>query len=251
MKEYKKEIIVLSVCLVISIISFAYIKNRFFSSESLDAPVKKVVSNIKDEREVNYSNEVKYKQATVAPTSSTTTTKVVTTSIQTTSMDELLANNDEIVTSYPYEVAPSFEDDGSIIYDGMTITELTDKLNRSLGDYLTNTGYFFAEYTKRTGLDPYLSVAIVLLETGCKWSCSNQTKTCNNIGGLKGGPSCNGTSYKKFNNLGEGIDGFLDIIYNKYYLKGMTTAESMASTYAASSEWANKVNTYIEEIKAR
>ena len=93
-------------------------------------------------------------------------------------------------------------------------------------------------------------LSIVLLETGCKWSCSSITRECNNIGGLKGGPSCNGKSYKKYNTLGEGIDGFLDIIYNRYYLNGMKTPEEMAHVYAASSEWANKVNTYMNEIKA-
>ena len=211
--------------------------------------MKKVVASIKDEEDIKYSNEVKYRGAVLA-NNSETTTKVVTTSVVSNKDVDIIESSDNSGGEYPYSTAPTFEDDGSIIYDGMTLTVLADKLNRSLNDYLTNTGYFFAEYTKRTGLDPYLSVAIVLLETGCKWQCSNLTKTCDNIGGLKGGPSCNGNGYKKYNNLGECIDGFLDILYNRYYLNGMTTPETMASTYAASSEWANKVNSYINEIKA-
>ena len=249
MGKYKKEICILVVILVLVCISFTYIKNKFYSSLSIDSSAKRIVSQIKNEKEVNYNNEIRYKEAITAKIEDTTTTKNITTSISSNYIDENLDIYEE-ETNYPYEVAPTFVDDGSIIYDGMTLTELTDKLNRSLNDYLTNTGYFFAEYTKKTGLDPYMSVAIVLLETGCKWSCSSLARECNNIGGLKGGPSCNGKSYKKYNTLGEGIDGFLDIIYNRYYLNGMTTPEQMAPTYAASSEWANKVNTYMNEIKA-
>ena len=146
---------------------------------------------------------------------------------------------------------PTIVDDGSIIYDGMTITELTDKLNRSLGDYLSNTGYYFAKYTRDTGMDPYLSVAIVLLETGCKWKCSSLTYECNNIGGLKGGNSCNGKSYSRYDTLEEGIDSYLNIIYNNYYLKGLDTPEKMGPKYAYSTLWAEKVNTYIKEIKEK
>ena len=247
MKEYKKEIIVLSVCFILCVISFSYIKNKFYSNANIDAPVNRVVSSIKNEREINYNNEIRYKEAVTQQMSETTTIKTVMTSISN-QEDEVVEYTDD--SSYPYQIAPAYVDDGSIIYEGMTLTELTDKLNKSLNGYLTNTGYFFADYTKKTGLDPYLAVSIVLLETGCKWTCSSITRECNNIGGLKGGPSCDGKSYKKYNTLGEGIDGFLDIIYNKYYLNGMKTPEEMAHIYAASSEWSNKVRTYMNEIKA-
>ena len=148
-------------------------------------------------------------------------------------------------------MAPEIIDDGSIIYDGLTVTELTNKLNKSLPSHLTNTGYFFAEYTKKTGLNPYLSVAIVLLETGCNWQCSYIMVNCNNIGGLKGHGRCGNTGYSAYDSLGEGIVSYLDILYNGYMLKGLDTPEKMASTYAESPEWARKVNTYIEQIKAK
>ncbi len=173
------------------------------------------------------------------------------TNVITSGYDDLEEFVDVEPSKYPYLVAPTFEDDGSIIYDGMTLTELTDLLNKSLGSYMTNTGYFFANYTKRTGINPYLSVAIVLLETGCKWKCSTLTVECNNIGGLKGSGSCRGGSYSKYNSLDEGITSYLDIIYKNYYLKGLDTPDKMASKYAASSEWSNKVNTYINEIKSK
>ena len=54
-----------------------------------------------------------------------------------------------------------------------------------------------------------------------------------------------------FNTLDEGIKGYLDILYNNYYSKGLTTPELMNPTYAASTTWASKVNWYIEKIKAK
>ena len=153
------------------------------------------------------------------------------TNVITSGYDDLEEFVDVEPSKYPYLVAPTFEDDGSIIYDGMTLTELTDLLNKSLGSYMTNTGYFFANYTKRTGINPYLSVAIVLLETGCKWKCSTLTVECNNIGGLKGSGSCRGGSYSKYNSLDEGITSYLDIIYKKYNVKGLDTPVKMAGNY--------------------
>lgn len=236
--KYKKEISILGISVILCLSVFAYIKSFYFREESIDSPIKSVMKYYRED-----INEPKLAQAT---TKVATTTTLITTN----EVIELVEEEEEKIDySYPYEIAPEFEDDGSIIYDGMTLTELTDKLNKSLGSYLTNTGYFFAKYTKDTGIDPYLSVAIVLLETGCKWTCSSLTVRCNNIGGLKGGQSCEGRSYSRYDSLEEGIQGYLNIIYNNYYLKGMTTPETMASTYAASNEWSSKVNTYINEIK--
>ena len=239
MSEYKKEIFILSICFVMCIISFSFVKEKFFSSEKITNPVKSLINSSSN----NLSNG--YKEAVTVPIDN----QVVITRASSNDSFELLSSESNI--EYPYSIAPSFDDDGSIIYEGLTLTELTDKLNKSLPHYLTNTGYYFANYTKNTGLDPYLAVSIVLLETGCKWGCSSLTVNCNNIGGLKGGNSCNGGSYRRYNTLGEGIDGFLDIIYKNYYLKGLTTPEQMAPYYAQSTLWADKVNNYINEVKAK
>ena len=59
-----------------------------------------------------------------------------------------------------------------IVYDGMTMSELTEKLNRSLKSTIAGKGDIFASYSLERGVDPYLAVSIMLLETGCKWSCS-------------------------------------------------------------------------------
>lgn len=137
-----------------------------------------------------------------------------------------------------------------IVYDNMTLEELSAKLDRSLNSTLTGTGNLFATYAIQLGIDPYIAVAIVLEETGCKWNCSALVKSCNNVGGQKGGPSCNGGSYKSYPTLEAGIKGFLDNLYNNYYALGLTTPELINTKYAASTAWATKINNYIVQIKA-
>ncbi len=137
-----------------------------------------------------------------------------------------------------------------IVFDGMTLDELAAKLDRSLKSTLAGTGMSFAKHATELGIDPYLAVAIVLHETGCNGTCSEQVRNCYNVGGMKGGPSCNGTSYKKFNSLDEGIAAFMNNLKVKYYDQGLNTPELMNKKYAASQTWASKVNMYIEKLKA-
>lgn len=138
-----------------------------------------------------------------------------------------------------------------IVYDGMTMSELAEKLNRSLKSTIAGKGDVFASYSLERGVDPYLAVSIMLLETGCNWSCSSLMRKCNNIGGQKGSPSCDGGSYKSYPSLDEGIKGFIDNIADNYYAYGLTTPEAMNKKYAASDMWAIKVNNYISSVKAK
>lgn len=138
-----------------------------------------------------------------------------------------------------------------IVYDGMTMSELTEKLNRSLKSTIAGKGDIFASYSLERGVDPYLAVSIMLLETGCNWSCSSLMRRCNNVGGQKGSPSCYGGSYKSYPSLDEGIKGFIDNIADNYYAYGLTTPEAMNKKYAASDMWAIKVNNYISSVKAK
>lgn len=154
--------------------------------------------------------------------------------------DGLVANVDNSTTT----TSPV----NDIVWDGLSLDELTDKLNDNLYDSLKGYGEYFALYTKETGLDPYLAISIVNLETGCKWGCSKLVRECNNIGGIKGKPSCGSGSYKRYDSLEEGIKSYLDLIYYNYYLEGLDTAEKMNSKYAESSTWAEKVNRYYDEI---
>ena len=135
-----------------------------------------------------------------------------------------------------------------IVYDGMTMSELTEKLNRSLKSTIAGKGDIFASYSLERGVDPYLAVSIMLLETGCNWSCSSLMRRCNNVGGQKGSPSCDGGSYKSYPSLDEGIKGFIDNIADNYYAYGLTTPEAMNKKYAASNI---KVNNYISSVKAK
>lgn len=138
-----------------------------------------------------------------------------------------------------------------IVYDGMTLNELTEKLNRSLKSTIAGKGDVFASYSLERGVDPYLAVSIMLLETGCNWSCSSLMRKCNNVGGQKGSPSCDGGSYKSYPSLDEGIKGFIDNIADNYYAYGLTTPEAMNKKYAESDMWAIKVNNYISSVKAK
>lgn len=136
------------------------------------------------------------------------------------------------------------------VFDQLTMDELIAKLDRSLHSTLKGTGKKFATRSLELGLDPYLAVAIVLHETGCKWNCSTLVKKCNNVGGMKGSPGCNGGSYRSFATLDEGIDAYLNNLYNNYVAKGLTTPEQINTKYAASKAWAAKIHYYMDQIKA-
>lgn len=137
-----------------------------------------------------------------------------------------------------------------IVYDGMTMEELTAKLNRSLKSTVAGKGELFASYSLEKGVDPYLAISIMLLETGCNWKCSNLVNNCNNVGGQKGSPNCS-NGYRSYPTLDDGIRGFIDNLANNYYAKGLTTPEAMNPKYAESNMWAVKVNNYISSVKAK
>lgn len=161
--------------------------------------------------------------------------------------------NDITLTEVAMETAPA-----SIIipprvevYDGLTLYELAEKINRNIGnDYIAGKGYLIASECISRGVDPYIAVAIMLHETGCKSSCSYLTRTCNNVGGQKGAPGCNGGSYKAFATLDEGIIGFISNLQNNYFSVGLNTIETIAPRYAESSAWPAKIAWYVEQIKA-
>lgn len=137
-----------------------------------------------------------------------------------------------------------------IVFEGMTLNELAAKLDRSLTSTLTGTGYTFASRAVELGIDPYLAVGIVLHETGCAWNCSSLVRECNNVGGMKGSPGCGGGSYKAFTTLDEGINSYMNNLYNNYYAQGLTTPEAMNPKYAASTTWSSKVRVYMDKLRA-
>jgi hypothetical protein len=132
-----------------------------------------------------------------------------------------------------------------IVYDGLTLEQLSAKLNKNLKSDLKGKGNIYAKYSIEYGVDPYLAVAISLLETGCNETCSNLVKTKHNVGGMMGK---NGAL--SFTTLDEGIQKFIKNLKENYYDYGLTTPEQINPKYATSTTWATKVNKYIEQIKA-
>ena len=136
------------------------------------------------------------------------------------------------------------------VFEGMTMEELAEKLNRSLGtDYIAGKGELIAKACMEREIDPYLAVAIMLHETGCGSYCSSLARNCNNVSGQKGSPSCGGGSYKAYATLDEGIIGFLDNLKWNYYNYGLNTVEAIGSKYAEGIEWSAKINWYMEKIR--
>ena len=100
-----------------------------------------------------------------------------------------------------------------IVYDGKTMNELAEHLNKSLNSDIAGKGYLIASKSLEYGVDPYMATAIILQETGCKWNCSALVKNCNNVGGQKGS-GCG--SYSYFESLDSGIEAFISNLYNNY-----------------------------------
>lgn len=137
------------------------------------------------------------------------------------------------------------------VYDHLTLEELSAKLDRNLGnDYIAGKGALIASQCIEMGVDPYLAVAIILHETGCGSRCSNLARSCNNVGGQKGSPSCGRGSYRAFSTLDEGIIGFITNLSVNYYAKGLNTVEAIGSKYAEGNSWPTKINSMIEKIRA-
>lgn len=137
-----------------------------------------------------------------------------------------------------------------IVYDGLTIDELSEKLDKNLNSTLKGYGKTFAKYSLEYEVDPYVATSIVLLETGCKWNCSKLVRKCNNIGGMKGKNKCSGSAYAKFESLDAGIEAFFKNLSNNYYKKGLTTPKQMNKKYAENPNWYKTVEYYVNEIKS-
>lgn len=136
------------------------------------------------------------------------------------------------------------------VYESMTLEELGEKLNRSLGgDIVAGKGQLIAAECVNKGVDPYIATAILLHETGCGSSCSSLARTCYNFGGQKGAPGCNGGSYKQFSSIDEGLVGLIDNLNNNYFSRGLNTVESIGPKYAESGTWVSKINWYVEKIR--
>ena len=133
-------------------------------------------------------------------------------------------------------------------YEDESVEKIAKKLNKYLNSTLKNKGEFIAKYSIKKGVDPYLATVVILQETGCQWTCSKLVRKCNNVGGNKGKPSCNGGSYRKFNTIEDGIKFAINNL-SKYYKKGFNTPEKIGPKYASDKKWAKRVNNYIKKLK--
>lgn len=133
-------------------------------------------------------------------------------------------------------------------FNGESKKEISKKINKYLNSNLSNKGDLITEYSLEIGMDPYLAASVMLVETGCYWNCSSLVRNCNNVGGNKGRPSCNGGSYRKFNTLDDGIKFSIRKL-NNYYKKGLTTSKEINKYYAEDKNWYKKVDNYIKKIK--
>ena len=132
------------------------------------------------------------------------------------------------------------------VYEGMTMEELSEKINKSLGGILAGHGDVIASHSIEIGVDPYIATAIMIHETGN--GTSNIANNCFNFGGQKG-YGCG--AYKRYSSVEEGLKGIIDNLYKNYYAYGLTTVETIAPRYAESSAWPAKINWYIGQIKAK
>lgn len=202
-------------------------------------------SNLSDVREINIKN--------MAASANMILKEKEVASAKIEEKTETVVEEKEVLTEVKMETAPA-----SVIvpprvevYEGMTMEELAAKLDRNLGsDIIAGKGLLIATQCVQKGVDPYVAVAIMLHETGCGSRCSNLTRQCNNVGGQKGAPGCNGGSYKAFATLDDGIVGFIDNLNRNYYSRGLNTIDSIAPKYAASPAWPAKIHWYVNKIRA-
>ena len=168
-----------------------------------------------------------------------------------TRIESMDINESDVVSQPVVELSVAEADyEEEKVYDNMTLTELADKLNRTLHSTISGQGYTFASYAMELGIDPYIAVAIVMHETGCEGQCSALLNQCNNVGGMKGAGGCNGGSYASFATLEEGIKAFMNNLNKNYFSQGLTTPETIGPKYAESSTWSAQVNAYVAKIKA-
>lgn len=132
-----------------------------------------------------------------------------------------------------------------VVFDNLTMEELSAKLNRVVGGAMSGKGNLIATESIKRGVDPYVATAIMMHETGN--GTSSMCRTCFNFGGQKGS-GCG--AYQRFSSTDEGLTRMIDNLYRNYYAKGLTTIESIGSRYAESNTWPSMIHKYVNKIKS-
>lgn len=131
------------------------------------------------------------------------------------------------------------------VYEGLTLEELGAKIDNVFHSTLSGYGTTVASLALEKGVDPVVASSIILVETGCKWTCSSLVKNNNNVGGMLGK-----NGYAKFASLEVGIEAFINNLANNYYKKGLNTPELINKKYATNPNWYKNVYYYVDLIKA-
>ena len=167
-------------------------------------------------------------------------------------IDTKLANSVIVTPVAEQFVQEELLEEPTIMFGDITKEELILKLDRILKHNLSNKGEVFVEKAIEYEVDPYMAVAIVLHETGCNsGKCSGLVTSCNNVGGQKtsGTNKCGNGAYAKFADLDTGIERFFSNLARNYIQKGLETPEQINKKYAASTNWASKINYYISWLQ--
>ena len=167
-------------------------------------------------------------------------------------VDMNLVNDNDSVEEITMEQAPQsvYIPPRVAVYEGMTLEELGEKINHSLGTTtLSGKGLLIASKCIELGVDPYIATAIMLHETGCPNNCSKLLIACNNVGGQKGSPNCGNGSYKYYATLDDGIVGHIENLSRNYFAQGRNTIEAIAPKYAESTEWPGKITWFVGKIR--
>ena len=114
------------------------------------------------------------------------------------------------------EEEPVVEEVEPIVYEGLTLNELGLKIDNVLSSTLDGYGTTIASLALDKGVDPVVAASIILVETGCKWTCSSLVRNANNVGGMK----ATSTRYASFATLEDGLEAFINNLANNYYAKG-------------------------------
>jgi len=216
----------------------------FFNNATLEKKVTQIENETKTTKVVNNEPVVSEIDEVVLPVAKVKEKEPVKQAVQSVEpkKEEKIQTVEQVQAAKP---------EAEIVYDGMTLDQLSAKLDKSLKTKLAGKGSLYASYSLQKGVDPYVAVAITLHETGCNGTCSKLVRECNNVGGMKGSPGCNGGSYKKFDTIDDGIKAYIDNLSNNYYKKGLDTVEKINTKYAASTAWSGKIYYYIDLIKSR
>ena len=161
-------------------------------------------------------------------------------------VNNVLYRSDTPINRYALEeiLEKEQEKEEKIVYEGLTLEELGLKIDNVLNSTLEGYGTAIASLALEKGVDPVVAASIILVETGCKWTCSSLVRNANNVGGMKASSG----RYASFATLEAGLEAFINNLANNYYAKGLTTPEAINTKYAANPNWHNDVYYYVEAI---